>query len=126
MVNVNESKCFFSGISEFYKNLLNYSEKFVTMNFMRKYIHLAKAIKPQLSQEAIDIIAEEYSKLRTYDLEQNDLCRVSITKKKEKKIKLKWFNNFHHLIDTTDNGSNIGNIDSFINGSCKSSSFEID
>ncbi|XP_046909054.1 minichromosome maintenance 3 [Dermatophagoides farinae] len=52
------------------------NEKFVTMNFMRKYIHLAKAIKPQLSQEAIDIIAEEYSKLRTYDLEQNDLCRT--------------------------------------------------
>lgn len=48
------------------------------MSFMRKYVHLAKAIKPQLSQDAIDIIAEEYSKLRTYDLEQNDLCRVSI------------------------------------------------
>ncbi|KAH9421184.1 MCM DNA helicase complex subunit [Dermatophagoides pteronyssinus] len=52
------------------------NEKFVTMSFMRKYVHLAKAIKPQLSQDAIDIIAEEYSKLRTYDLEQNDLCRT--------------------------------------------------
>ncbi|OTF73270.1 DNA replication licensing factor Mcm3-like protein, partial [Euroglyphus maynei] len=59
------------------------NEKFVTMSFMRKYVHVAKAIKPQLSQEAIDIISEEYSKLRTYDLEQNDICRMPDARFKE-------------------------------------------
>lgn len=44
---------------------------------MRKYVHIAKQIKPMLTKEAIDIIAEEYSKLRVYDLEMNDVCRVS-------------------------------------------------
>ncbi|KPM08052.1 lipophorin receptor [Sarcoptes scabiei] len=52
------------------------NEKFVTIDFMRKYVHIAKQIKPMLTKEAIDIIAEEYSKLRVYDLEMNDVCRT--------------------------------------------------
>lgn len=53
-----------------------HSEKIVSIDFMKKYIHIAKAIKPQLTKEASDIIAEEYTKLRTFDLEQNDVSRV--------------------------------------------------
>lgn len=44
---------------------------------MKKYIHIAKAIKPQLSKEAVDIISEEYTKLRNYDMDQSDTARVS-------------------------------------------------
>lgn len=47
------------------------------MDFMKKYIHIAKAIKPQLTQEASDIIATEYTKLRDFDLEQSEVARVS-------------------------------------------------
>jgi DNA replication licensing factor MCM3 len=47
--------------------------------FMRKYVHLAKGLKPQLTKEAADLIAEEYTKLRNQDnLENDHLARVSI------------------------------------------------
>uniref|UniRef100_A0A8C7MQ36 DNA replication licensing factor MCM3 n=1 Tax=Oncorhynchus kisutch TaxID=8019 RepID=A0A8C7MQ36_ONCKI len=45
----------------------NKKEKVVTMEFIRKYIHVAKLVKPVLTQEASDHIAEEYSKLRSHD-----------------------------------------------------------
>jgi DNA replicative helicase MCM subunit Mcm2 (Cdc46/Mcm family) len=45
--------------------------------FMRKYIHLAKSLKPQLTKEAADLISEEYTKLRNQDnLETDHLARV--------------------------------------------------
>lgn len=45
--------------------------------FMRKYIHLAKGLKPQLTKEAADIISEEYTKLRNQEgLENDHLARV--------------------------------------------------
>ena len=45
--------------------------------FMRKYVHLAKGLKPQLTKEAADLIAEEYTKLRNQDnLENDHLARV--------------------------------------------------
>ena len=31
---------------------------------MRKYVHLAKGLKPQLTKDAADLISEEYTKLR--------------------------------------------------------------
>lgn len=37
------------------------------MQFMRKYIHVAKALKPQLTREAAEYIADEYTKLRSQD-----------------------------------------------------------
>ena len=43
---------------------------------MKKYIHIAKAIKPQLTKEACDLIAEEYAKLRSLDNDENDVARV--------------------------------------------------
>ncbi|XP_060772063.1 MCM3 minichromosome maintenance deficient 3 (S. cerevisiae), like [Neoarius graeffei] len=51
-------------------------EKVVTMEFIRKYIHVAKLVKPVLTQEASDYIAEEYTKLRSRDQVSNDLART--------------------------------------------------
>jgi DNA replication licensing factor MCM3 len=45
---------------------------------MKKYIHIAKIIKPKLTAEACDIISEEYSKLRSFELDQNDVARVGL------------------------------------------------
>lgn len=46
----------------------NKNQKFVNLMFMRKYVHLAKGLKPQLTKEAADLISEEYTKLRNLDL----------------------------------------------------------
>ncbi len=48
------------------------------MKFMRKYIHVARDIKPVLTREAADYIADEYSKLRNQEnLQQDNIARVS-------------------------------------------------
>ena len=47
------------------------------MEFMRKYIHIAKSIKPVLTREAADCIADEYSKLRSQEATANNVARVS-------------------------------------------------
>ncbi|OXB54066.1 hypothetical protein ASZ78_010859 [Callipepla squamata] len=52
-------------------------EKIVSMEFMRKYIHVAKMIKPVLTQEAADYIAEEYSRLRSQNEMNSDIARTS-------------------------------------------------
>lgn len=50
----------------------------VSKKFMRKYIHVAKEIKPTLTREAAELIADEYSKLRNQDnLQQDNIARVS-------------------------------------------------
>ncbi|KAL2089405.1 hypothetical protein ACEWY4_014093 [Coilia grayii] len=51
-------------------------EKIVTMEFIRKYIHVAKMVKPVLTQEASDYIAEEYSKLRSHDQVNQESART--------------------------------------------------
>jgi DNA replication licensing factor MCM3 len=52
-------------------------KKFVNLMFMRKYIHLAKGLKPQLTKEAADLISEEYTKLRNQDnLEADHLAKT--------------------------------------------------
>ncbi|KAL5013643.1 hypothetical protein ScPMuIL_007913 [Solemya velum] len=52
-------------------------QKIVSMQFMRKYIHVAKAMKPMLTREAAEYIAEEYSKLRNQDsLQQDNVART--------------------------------------------------
>lgn len=54
-----------------------HSFKIVGMQFMRKYIHVAKALKPSLTREAAEYIAEEYAKLRSQDNMQSDnIARV--------------------------------------------------
>ena len=54
------------------------SDKIVSMDFMRKYIHLAKATKPRLTKEACDYIVEQYTELRNIDLTQSDLKRTQV------------------------------------------------
>ncbi|XP_072120809.1 DNA replication licensing factor MCM3 [Mobula birostris] len=52
-------------------------EKIVSMEFMRKYIHVAKIVKPVLTTEAANYIAEEYSSLRSQDQMSSDVARTS-------------------------------------------------
>ncbi|XP_059793409.1 DNA replication licensing factor MCM3 [Balaenoptera ricei] len=52
-------------------------EKMVSAAFMRKYIHVAKIIKPVLTQESAAYIAEEYSCLRSQDSVGSDTARTS-------------------------------------------------
>ncbi|KAM9383454.1 DNA replication licensing factor MCM3 [Phaethornis superciliosus] len=52
-------------------------EKIVSMEFMRKYIHVAKMIKPVLTQESASYIAEEYSRLRSQNQMDSDIARTS-------------------------------------------------
>ena len=44
---------------------------------MRKYIHVAKALKPSLTQPACELLAEEYAKLRSHDnMTQDNVAKV--------------------------------------------------
>ncbi|KAM9017379.1 DNA replication licensing factor MCM3 [Ara ararauna] len=52
-------------------------EKIVSMEFMRKYIHVAKMIKPILTEESASYIAEEYSRLRSQDQINSDIAMTS-------------------------------------------------
>ncbi|XP_041466825.1 zygotic DNA replication licensing factor mcm3-like [Lytechinus variegatus] len=52
-------------------------QKYVSMEFMRKYIHIAKGMQPQLTREAADCIADEYSKLRSQDATANNIAKTA-------------------------------------------------
>lgn len=52
------------------------SEQVLSVQFMRKYIHLAKCFNPKLTQEASDVIANEYSRLRSQDLDDSHMART--------------------------------------------------
>ena len=54
------------------ESVVLFRTKFINLRFMKKYVHFAKALKPQLTQEAADIIVEEYTRLRNQDLSQTD------------------------------------------------------
>lgn len=43
------------------------THKMVSSSFMRKYIHVARALKPVLTREACDVISTEYAKLRAQE-----------------------------------------------------------
>ncbi|CEF69516.1 DNA replication licensing factor Mcm3 [Strongyloides ratti] len=51
-------------------------EKILSMEFMRKYIHIAKKSKPGLTEEACEFINEAYTELRSYDTETSDSERT--------------------------------------------------
>uniref|UniRef100_A0A6Q2ZEL4 DNA replication licensing factor MCM3 n=1 Tax=Esox lucius TaxID=8010 RepID=A0A6Q2ZEL4_ESOLU len=51
-------------------------QKTVTMEFIKKYIHMAKLLKPILTQEASDHIAEEYAKLRSHEQVNSESART--------------------------------------------------
>ncbi|XP_029634738.1 DNA replication licensing factor MCM3 [Octopus sinensis] len=50
-----------------YSNKKSKHDRIVTAEFMRKYIHVAKALKPVLTSEATEFISDEYAKLRSQD-----------------------------------------------------------
>ncbi|XP_056301244.1 DNA replication licensing factor MCM3 [Danio aesculapii] len=52
-------------------------DRVVSKAFMRKYIHVAKAICPVLTQDAANHIAEEYSRLRNQEQLGSDIARTS-------------------------------------------------
>jgi len=52
------------------------TDKIVSVAFMKKYIHIAKCIKPVLTHEACEVITEEYTKLRVNDLE-SDMAKTA-------------------------------------------------
>ncbi|KAF1376313.1 hypothetical protein PFLUV_G00210210 [Perca fluviatilis] len=54
-----------------------YTDKIVSKEFMRKYIHIAKAVTPVLTEEAANHIAEEYSRLRSQEQMGADIARTS-------------------------------------------------
>lgn len=49
--------------------LLSCRDKNLSIDFMKKYIHIAKCIKPTLTEEAGRAIADEYTRLRARDLD---------------------------------------------------------
>jgi len=67
-------------IFEKYNNLLHgnrsKSEKIVSVNFIKKYIHIAKSMKPGLTDEAREVISEAYTKIRMFEREQEDVART--------------------------------------------------
>ncbi|KAG8272751.1 MCM DNA helicase complex subunit [Homalodisca vitripennis] len=52
------------------------SDQILSMKFMRKYIHIAKVLKPVLTEEASEAISEEYSRLRSQDFIESDVART--------------------------------------------------
>lgn len=51
-------------------------ERYFTIDFLRKYIHIAKLMKPQLTEEACLMIGEHYSELRKIDEDVPDLAKT--------------------------------------------------
>ncbi|XP_003493720.1 DNA replication licensing factor Mcm3 [Bombus impatiens] len=52
------------------------SDQLLTISFMRKYIHIARCMKPKLTEEASEVIASEYSKLRSEESISSDVART--------------------------------------------------
>lgn len=52
------------------------TDKILSVSFMRKYIQFVKILKPTLTEEASEIIADEYSRLRSEEFLENDVARV--------------------------------------------------
>lgn len=52
------------------------SDKILTMQFVRKYIHMAKAVKPKLTEEAAEYISDCYAELRSFDTSKADRERT--------------------------------------------------
>lgn len=52
------------------------TEKILSVDFMRKYIHFVSILRPVLTEQASQIIADEYAKLRSEDSMENDVART--------------------------------------------------
>ncbi|KAG7309765.1 MCM DNA helicase complex subunit [Plutella xylostella] len=57
-------------------NTRSKKDQILSTKFMRKFIHIARFIKPKLTQEASDAIADEYAKLRNQDMMESDVART--------------------------------------------------
>merc|ERR1719228_691656 len=55
------------------------TDKIVSVQFMKKYIHIAKCIRPVLSKEASDMLADEYANLRSSDFEAGQARTQPVT-----------------------------------------------
>lgn len=68
-------------IYEKHNNLLHGTkkkrDKILSKEFMRKYIHIAKAVTPVLTDEAANHIAEEYTRLRSQEQMGADMARTA-------------------------------------------------
>lgn len=67
-------------IFEKYEPLLhgpqNKFEQTLSSQFMRKYIHIAKCVKPMLTEKASSVISEEYAKLRSQESVESNAART--------------------------------------------------
>lgn len=66
-------------IFEKHDNLLHgeiRTEKYVSAMFMKKYIHVARVLKPILTRDACDVISTEYAKLRAQDTTGTDRAKT--------------------------------------------------
>lgn len=52
------------------------TDQILSVDFMRKYIHIAKCLKPKLTESACELISNEYSRLRSQDLMDSDVART--------------------------------------------------
>lgn len=52
------------------------TDKILSVDFMRKYIHFVKILKPVLTEEASVIIANEYAKIRSEEFLEQDHART--------------------------------------------------
>lgn len=54
----------------------DHSDKIVSVKFIKKYIHIAKSMKPSLTDDANELIAEAYADLRQFEQQQEDMART--------------------------------------------------
>lgn len=52
------------------------ADQILTVDFMKKYISVVKCIKPKLTEQACELISNEYSRLRSQDSAENDVART--------------------------------------------------
>lgn len=52
------------------------SDQILSVEFMKKYISVVKCIKPKLSEQACELISNEYSRLRSQDSTDSDVART--------------------------------------------------
>merc|ERR1712062_38966 len=51
-------------------------DRLLAPEFVKNYIEIAKCLKPSLTEEACEMIGEEYAKLRSQDFENSEVART--------------------------------------------------
>lgn len=52
------------------------TDQILSVDFMRKYINIAKCLKPKLSAQACELISSEYSRLRSQEMVDSETART--------------------------------------------------